>query len=87
MSRMRRGRRTLAALIVLAIASCLLMPDRIGRAEVQALTEAQLTDPALVLQTMVLRWTAPRDDGLKGRASHYDLRYSRYAITATDTLG
>lgn len=88
MSRMRQGRRTLAALIALFVASCLATPDRVGRAEeVQVLNEAQLADPALVTETVVLRWTAPGDDGLSGRASHYDLRYSRYGITGADTLG
>jgi len=31
-------------------------------------------------------WTAPGDDGMVGRASRYDLRYSTNAISATDTL-
>ena len=88
MSRMRRGRRTLALLVALVVASCLATLDRAGNAEeVQVLNEAQLADPALVEQTVVLRWTASGDDGLSGRAAHYDLRYSRYGIAGTDTLG
>lgn len=88
MSRMRRGRRTLAALIALVVASCLATLDRVGSAEeVQVLNEAQLTDPALVLDSVILRWTAPGDDGLSGRATRYDLRYSKYGIAGTDTLG
>jgi len=35
-------------------------------------------------QTMA--WTAPGDDGLVGRASQYDLRYSTNPISGTDTL-
>jgi hypothetical protein len=85
MSRMRRGRRTLIALVV---ASCLVTFDRAGSAEeVQALNEAQLADQTLVLDTVLLRWTAPGDDGLNGRATHYDLRYSRYGVSGLDTLG
>jgi len=85
MSRMRRGRRTLIALVV---ASCLVTFDRAGIAEeVEALNEAQLADQTLVLDTVVLRWTAPGDDGLNGRATHYDLRYSRYSVSGLDTLG
>ena len=88
MSRLRRGRRTLVALIALVVSSCLVTFDRAGSAEeVQALSGAQLYDPNLVLQTVLLRWTAPGDDGLSGRATHYDLRYSTYAISGTDTLG
>jgi hypothetical protein len=34
-----------------------------------------------------LVWTAPGDDGTVGRASRYDLRYSTFAISGTDTLG
>jgi hypothetical protein len=37
--------------------------------------------------TIKLVWTAPGDDGTIGRASRYDLRYSTYAISGTDTLG
>lgn len=33
-----------------------------------------------------LLWTAPGDDGIVGRASSYDLRYSTAAIVGTDTL-
>jgi hypothetical protein len=88
MSRMRQGRRTLAALVLLVVASCLATLDRAGSAEeVQALNEAQLADPALTLDTVVLRWTATGDDGLNGRATRYDLRYSSQGITGTDTLG
>jgi hypothetical protein len=36
---------------------------------------------------ITLAWTAPGDDGTAGRASRYDLRYSRNAITGTDTTG
>jgi hypothetical protein len=85
---MRPGRRTLAALVTLVIASCFVTFDRAGSAEeVQALSGTQLADPTLVLETVLLRWTAPGDDGLSGRATHYDLRYSRYSISGTDTLG
>jgi FlgD Ig-like domain len=34
------------------------------------------------LTTTVLRWTAPGDDGMVGRATQYDLRYSDRPITA-----
>lgn len=37
--------------------------------------------------SVTLVWTAPGDDGTAGRATRYDLRYSRYAISGTDTLG
>ena len=88
MSRMRRGRRTLAAVTAFVVASCLATTWGSGRAEeVQALNEAQLADPAILLQTVVLRWTAPGDDGLFGRATRYDLRYSVNNISGTDTLG
>ena len=88
MSRMRRGRRTPAVFIALIVASCIAAPAHVRSAEeVQALTETQLADQTLVLETVVLRWTAPGDDNLNGRATRYDLRYSRYSITGTDTLG
>lgn len=88
MSRMRRGRRTLAAVTAIVVASCLASIRSTGRAEeVQAVNEAQLADPTLLLQAVVLRWTAPGDDGLAGRATRYDLRYSLYNISGTDTLG
>lgn len=35
---------------------------------------------------VTMTWTAPGDDGLVGRASQYDLRYSQNAIVGTDTL-
>lgn len=34
-----------------------------------------------------LRWTATGDDGTIGRAARYDIRYSTYAISGTDTVG
>lgn len=37
--------------------------------------------------SITLVWTASGDDGTIGRASRYDLRYSSYAISGTDTLG
>jgi hypothetical protein len=37
--------------------------------------------------SVTLVWTAPGDDGTAGRATRYDLRYSRYAISGSDTLG
>ncbi len=36
--------------------------------------------------TLTLTWTAPGDDGTVGRATTYDLRYSKTAISGTDTL-
>jgi len=36
--------------------------------------------------TVTLRWTAPGDDGMAGRANRYDLRYRSTAIVGTDTL-
>ena len=88
MSRMRPGRRTLAAVTAIVIAFCLASLGRPGSAEeVQALDESQLVDPATLLQSVVLRWTAPGDDGLNGRATRYDLRYSLNNISGTDTLG
>lgn len=44
--------------------------------------------PAAAQTTSVtLTWTAPGDDGISGRATRYDLRYSPNAISGTDTLG
>ena len=34
--------------------------------------------------SVTLRWTAPGDDGLAGRATRYDLRYSKTLITAAN---
>lgn len=34
-----------------------------------------------------LGWTATGDDGTVGRAARYDIRYSRYSISGTDTVG
>jgi hypothetical protein len=34
-----------------------------------------------------LRWTATGDDGTIGRATRYDIRYSKFAISGTDTVG
>lgn len=34
-----------------------------------------------------LRWTATGDDGTIGRAARYDIRYSRFTISGTDTIG
>lgn len=36
--------------------------------------------------TLTLTWTAPGDDGTTGRATTYDMRYSKTAISGTDTL-
>ena len=36
--------------------------------------------------TATLLWTAPGDDGLVGRATRYDIRYSSNTISGTDTL-
>ena len=33
--------------------------------------------------TVILKWTAPGDDGLVGKATRYDLRYSTVLLTAT----
>jgi hypothetical protein len=37
--------------------------------------------------SVTLTWTAPGDDGNVGRASQYDLRFSRNQIQGVDTLG
>jgi hypothetical protein len=42
---------------------------------------------AQTVSSVTLVWTAPGDDGVSGRATRYDLRYSVNAITGTDTLG
>jgi hypothetical protein len=34
-----------------------------------------------------LRWTATGDDGTIGRAARYDIRYSKFSISGTDTVG
>ena len=82
MSRKRRGRRLLAAFTVIAITSSLIVPHRTGRAAIEAVMEGQV-----VTDYVVLHWTAPGDDGLSGRATRYDLRYSLSSISGTDTLG
>lgn len=88
MSPKGRGRRLLAALTVIVVASCVATIHRLGRAEeLQVLDESQATSQSLVYEYVVLRWTAPGDDGLNGRASHYDLRYSTNSIVGTDTAG
>lgn len=38
-------------------------------------------DPGATPTTIVVRWTAPGDDGASGTAAEYDLRYSTSAIT------
>ena len=88
MSPKGRGRRLLAALIVITVASCIATIHRLGRAEeLQILDESQATNQAVTTDYVILRWTAPGDDGLSGRASRYDLRYSLNPIAGTDTLG
>lgn len=83
-----RGRRLLAALIVITVASCIATIHRLGGAEeLQVLDESQATNQVLIYEYVVLRWTAPGDDGLAGHASRYDLRYSRNSIVGTDTIG
>ena len=82
MSRKRRGRRLLAAVTAIVIASSLTVPHRSGRADIEAVAAGQV-----VTDYVVLHWTAPGDDGLSGRATRYDLRYSLSAIAGTDTLG
>ncbi|HET9939977.1 MAG TPA: hypothetical protein VFR25_02645 [Candidatus Eisenbacteria bacterium] len=87
MSPKGRGRRLLAALTFIAVASSVATTHRSSRAaELQILDETQATE-AQILDSVILRWTAPGDDGLTGRAAHYDLRYSLSSITGTDTLG
>jgi len=86
MSPKGRGRRLLAALIVITVASCIATIHRLGRAEeLQILDESQATNQAVTTDYVILRWTAPGDDGLSGRASRYDLRYSLNPIVGTDT--
>jgi hypothetical protein len=88
MSPKGRGRRLLAALIVITVASCIGTIHRLGRAEeLQILDESQATNQAVTTDYVVLHWTAPGDDGLNGRASRYDLRYSLNSIVGTDTVG
>lgn len=83
-----RGRRLLAALTVIVVASCIATIHRLGRAEeLQVLNESQTTSQVVILDYVVLRWTAPGDDGLAGHATRYDLRYSLNSIMGTDTLG
>ena len=88
MSPKGRGRRLLAALIVITVASGIATIHRLGRAEeLQILDESQATNQAVTTDYVILRWTAPGDDGLSGRASRYDLRYSLNPIVGTDTVG
>jgi hypothetical protein len=83
-----RGRRLLAALTVIVVASCIAAIHRLGRAEeLQVLDESQTTSQVLIYDYVVLRWTAPGDDGLAGHAARYDLRYSMNTINGTDTVG
>ncbi len=77
MSLTRTSRRMLAAVAAAAaVTSILSVPCRSSRADTE-----QVEDYVL------LRWTAPGDDGLNGRAMRYDLRYSTNNIAGTDTLG
>jgi hypothetical protein len=88
MSPKGRGRRLLAALIVIAVASCIATIHRLGRAaELQILDESQATNQAVTTDYVILHWTAPGDDGLNGRAARYDLRYNLNSIVGGDTLG
>ena len=83
-----RGRRLLAVLTAMLVASSVPTIHRpVQAAELQVLDESQVTNTTVITDYVVLRWTAPGDDGLSGRASHYDLRYSLYSISGTDTLG
>lgn len=43
-----------------------------------------LTATALTHRSIKLRWTAPGDDGLEGRAKRYDIRYSTEPFPAGD---
>ena len=49
-----------------------------------ALLAAQTTPAHAASGSVTLRWTAPGDDGLVGRAVAYDLRYSPAPITAAN---
>ena len=83
-----RGRRLLAALTIIAVASCVATIHRLGRAaELQVLDETEATSLVQTTDYVVLHWTAPGDDGLSGTATRYDLRYSLNPIAGTDTLG
>jgi hypothetical protein len=45
------------------------------------------TVKSVTATSVTLTWTAPGDDGNVGRASQYDLRFSRNQIQGVDTLG
>ena len=51
-----------------------------------ALSVAAVTAATADTRTVTLQWTAPGDDGYIGKATHYDLRFSRSPITAANFL-
>jgi hypothetical protein len=51
-----------------------------------ALVAVEQCAEAATYDSVTLTWTAPGDDGNVGRASQYDIRYSRSGIAGTDTL-
>ena len=69
------------------------MPFRISRGPLALLLAfgfilaGALAAPPAHAQTVsaTLLWTAPGDDGITGRATRYDIRYSSNAIAGTDT--
>lgn len=74
------------------------LPRTVDNATVWAWAEARLADligPAAVTDlaatsagtVITLAWTAPGDDGWKGRADSYDLRWSRQPITEATFAG
>lgn len=62
-----------------ALPAPLTLPDRIAPRAVQDLQQAAPTPEAVTLT-----WTAPGDDGLRGAASAYDLRYAETPIETMD---
>jgi hypothetical protein len=62
------------------------LPFALAALGILAFGISQRADGQTSISTKLV-WTAPGDDGTVGRATRYDLRYSRNAISGTDTLG
>ncbi|MCX5800000.1 MAG: hypothetical protein NTX17_01225 [Candidatus Eisenbacteria bacterium] len=75
-----RGRRLLIAL-VLAVSPIL------SATSATFCHAAWPTLASVSATSATFKWTAPGDDGTVGRASQYDLRFSRNQIQGTDSLG
>ena len=62
-------------------------PRRAALALGAALAAALLAPGPLRAESILLSWTAPGDDGMSGRASTYELRYSPAPPAGADTAG